>query len=130
MSTYAVVVGIVVFKNKVLLLKRSPTKKYSPNLWEFVAGFVKEGENAEQTALREVREETKLKGKIEMAGNVFEAQDKQARRVVIPFLIRVSSNKIRLSREHTEFRWILPKEIDKFKCVVKAKKDLKIVGLL
>jgi len=45
-------------------------------------------------------------------------------------LISVKSNKIKLSSEHSEYKWIRPKEINKFKTVVDAKKDLKALGLL
>jgi len=130
METYVVVVGIVKYKNKILILKRSPTKKYSPNLWEFISGFIKDGESAEDAVLRELREETKLKGKIVHSGKPFEVKDKWSRWFIIPFLIEVKADKIKMSREHLKYMWIEPKDIDHFKCVAGIKNDLKSVGLL
>lgn len=40
-----------------LLLKRAPGEQF-PNLWQGVSGGIKPGENAWETALRELREET------------------------------------------------------------------------
>jgi len=64
MKTYPIAIGIVKLKDKILILKRSKTRRCSPNLWEFASGFIKEGESAEETILREVKEETSLKGKL------------------------------------------------------------------
>lgn len=35
MDTYAIAVGIIKFKNKILILKRAPQKRFEPNKWEF-----------------------------------------------------------------------------------------------
>jgi mutator protein MutT len=128
MKTYAVAVGVVKFREKILILKRKKSKKFFPSLWEFPGGFIKEKELVEETVLREVREETGLKGKITKSGKVFETKGNKRRWVVFPFLISVRSNKVKISREHSEYKWIKPKEIDKFKTVVDAKKDLKALG--
>lgn len=47
---------------------------------------------------------------------------------MIPFLISVKPTKIKLSKEHSGYKWIKPKEINKLKTVVDAKKDLKALG--
>lgn len=130
MKTHPVVIGVIQFKGKILLLKRSKTKKHSPNLWEFVSGFLRKGESAEEAILREIKEETNLKGKIKKSGKPFEAKDIWGRWIIIPFLISVKSDKIKLSREHSEYKWIKPKEINKFKTVVDIKRDLKALGIL
>lgn len=129
-KTRVAIVGVVQHRNHILILKRSPRKKYSPDLWEFVGGFLREGEATEDCAVRETREEMGLKGQVVKRGRVFETGDRWSNWIVIPHLMRVRSTDVRLSHEHTEYRWILPKEIAKFECVVDARKDLKAVGLL
>ena len=48
--------------NKELLLqKRSPNKRFSPNKWGLCAGHVDSGETPEKTALREIKEELGIK---------------------------------------------------------------------
>ena len=44
---------------KYLLLKRSPDKVY-PNIWQCVTGKIEGDEKAYQTAIREVKEETRF----------------------------------------------------------------------
>ena len=131
MKTYVICVGIVEFDEKILILKRTQNKHFSPNEWEFVSGFIREHENAEGCVLREVKEETGLKGKIAKSGHAFETKDKYGRWVIIPFLIKVNSYKVNLDiKEHSEYKWIKTNEIDKFETVVDLKKDLETIGLL
>ena len=48
--------------NKELLLqKRSPNKRFSPNKWGLCAGHIDSGETPEKTALREIKEELGIK---------------------------------------------------------------------
>lgn len=130
MNTYAVIVGVVKFKEKILILKRIPNNKFSPNLWEHPSGFIKEHESAEDATIREVKEETRLEGRIIKSGKVFEASDKWGRWVIVPYLVSVNSDEVKIDpKEHCEFKWIKPREINNFKCVIDAKKDLKTVGL-
>ncbi|MEK6937396.1 MAG: NUDIX domain-containing protein [Nanoarchaeota archaeon] len=131
MKTYAIVVGIVKIESKILILKRNPTKRFDPKAWEFVSGFIKDHQSAENTMLREVKEETGLDGELIKSAKSFEVNDKYGRWIIIPFLIKVNSNNIKVNpAEHTEFKWIDINEIDKFETVADLKKDLKVLGLI
>ncbi|OGM01790.1 hypothetical protein A3K72_00235 [Candidatus Woesearchaeota archaeon RBG_13_36_6] len=131
MKTYATVVGVVKYKDRILLLKRHSKRSCSPNKWQPVSGYFKEKEAAEDAVLREVKEETGLDGKIIKAGKVFENKDKWGRWITKLFLIKVKSNKLKLDpHEHSEHRWIKPAEYSKFECIGDIKKDLKVLGLI
>ena len=132
MKTYFAVTAIVKYKNKVLLLKKSPKDYNYPNRWSFCSGYVKEFESAENNVLREIREETGLKAKIIKKGKLFEVADKKIGRtwIVMPFLCEVSSNKVKLDHENVEFKWIDHKDTAKYKTVPGLQKDLKILGLI
>lgn len=54
-------VFIVNDKNEILLQKRSPNKRFSPNKWAPCAGHVISGETQDSTAIREVEEELGIK---------------------------------------------------------------------
>ena len=126
MKTYFAVTGIVKYKNKILILKKSPEDWNYPNKWSFCSGFVKEFEAAEDTVLREIKEETGLNAKILRKGNIFDIVDKEKGKtwVVSRFLCKVNSDKIKLDHENTEFRWIDFKDINKFDTVPGLKKTL------
>jgi len=91
-----------------LLLKRSEDQHY-PGLWQMVTGKIKEGEKAFQTALREIKEETELVPiQLWVAPTVnsfYEPRDEFI--CLIPvFAVRVKSNKVKISSEHTEYKWV------------------------
>ena len=131
MKTYFVVTGIVKHKNKVLILKKSPKDYNYPNKWSFCSGYVKEFESAEDTVLREIKEEIGLKARIIKKGKLFEKHDKNNGRnwVIKPFLCEVKSSKIILDHENVEFRWVNYKGIKKYPTVPGLQKDLKVLGL-
>jgi 8-oxo-dGTP diphosphatase len=133
MATYAVVIGVVRIdddNSRILLLKRSPQRRTSPNQWQTPSGFLREGEPAEEAILREVQEETLLDGIITKSGRSFEILDEWARWIIIPFLIAVKSDKVVIdANEHSQFKWIMVNEISSFECVKGIDEDLRAVGL-
>ena len=132
MKTYFTVAGIIKNKNKILILKKSPTDYNYPNRWGFCSGYAKEFESAEDGVLREIKEETGLKAKIIKKGKILSIDDKinGKRWVVMPFLCEAKSKNIKLDHENVEFRWINIKDIKKYKFVPGIKKDLKALDLM
>ena len=80
--------------------------------WAFPKGHVDEGETKEQTAIREIFEETGLKIKIlpgflEHYEYEFDFQGKHIEKEAIFFLAEASSNRIELTeKEHQDYRWL------------------------
>jgi dihydroneopterin triphosphate diphosphatase len=99
-----------------LLLKRSAKKIY-PGLWQMVSGHTKKSETAVQTALRELKEETGLKPfRLWVAPNVnsFYSPGDDSITMIPVFTVQVKSNRVHLSYEHTEYKWVNTKEAKKF----------------
>lgn len=92
---------------KYLLLKRSPDKVY-PNIWQCVTGKIEGDEKAYQTAIREVKEETRLDPvkmwTVEHVNLFFEA-DKNRMNLIPVFGIEVNNLNIILSNEHSNYMW-------------------------
>ena len=132
MKTYFAVTGVVKYKNRILILKKAPDDYNFPNCWSFCSGYIKEFESAEDTLLREIKEETGLKAKIMKKGRIFlqkyPAKGKEF--YVMPFLCKVNSGKINLDHENTEYRWVAYEDIVKYRTVPGLRKDLKVLGLL
>ena len=90
-----------------LLLKRSDNQVY-PGLWQMVTGKIKAKEKAYQTALREIKEETgliPLQLWVAPTVNSFYEPKKEYICLLPVFAARVENNEIKLSDEHTEYKW-------------------------
>ncbi len=56
-STMTRVAGAVIRDGRVLLVHRSPSKRFYPDVWDLFGGHVEEGESPEEALRREAREE-------------------------------------------------------------------------
>lgn len=97
-----------------LSLKRSQKERY-PNIWQCVTGGILNQENPEQTAIRELFEETGLTPKrmwsIETVNYYYDP--KYSTMNLIPvFGVEVDEINITLSDEHQEYLWGIDKEIE------------------
>ncbi|NJD22763.1 MAG: NUDIX pyrophosphatase, partial [Melioribacter sp.] len=95
-----------------LLLKRASNEKY-PGLWQMVTGSI-ENEDAHQTALREVKEETGLTPiKFWVVPNInsFYSPETDVIVMIPVFAVLVDeSQKVIISDEHTDFKWVQKEE--------------------
>ena len=97
---------------KFLILKRNEKKLYE-HLWQGVAGKIEKDEEAWQTAIRELKEETGLDPvKMFVADHVSQFYEKHGDRVnLVPvFGIEVDSKNVILSDEHIDYKWVDFKE--------------------
>jgi 8-oxo-dGTP diphosphatase len=56
--------AILVHEDRVLLVRRSVTERFLPGVWGVPCGKIEPGEELEEAAIRELREETGLKGTV------------------------------------------------------------------
>lgn len=115
MKTYVITIAVIKHKDKYLIGKRASTKKFAPNKWEFISGFVDTKETAEEIILRELMEETSLNGKILRSGDPFVFEDDEGRWINIPFLIETNSDKFIINKkDHSEIKWVSLKELEQY----------------
>ncbi|NCO11235.1 hypothetical protein CO038_01905 [Candidatus Pacearchaeota archaeon CG_4_9_14_0_2_um_filter_39_13] len=98
--------GFVVDSGNLLVLKRL-SKEHMPGIWEPPGGRLNEGEDPFLGLKREVMEEAGLDVEIGdvMSVRYFTRQDGQ-KILMLTFLCTPLSKEVRLSDEHSEFRWI------------------------
>jgi len=102
--------GAVVYKKntqvKYLLLY------YGGGHWDFVKGEVEEGESEEDTARRELEEETGITNARfigdfrEEISYFFRSAGQTIYKQVVYFLVQVTSSTVKLSYEHAEYTWL------------------------
>ena len=130
-KTYVITSALVKFEDKYLIAKRSANKKFAPNQWEFISGFVDTKEGAENIILRELMEELKLKGKIIKSAEPYVVNDKEARWMVIPFLIKLDNNSFVMNKkDHSEVKFVTSKELTKYKELSKDINEFRKRGLI
>lgn len=102
------VVVILNDKDEILLLKRPPTVKWSPDKWALPGGKLEAGETSLAAATRETKEETTLA----VAGlkKVQAVLDKP----VDSYYTRHYSGSVQLDHEHTDWAWVDMKEIKNY----------------
>lgn len=115
MNTRVIVSAIITKGNNFLVLKRAGSSRFAPHEWELVSGFIDEGETAEQTILREIKEELGVDGSIQKSLPIYEMNDKDGRWIVVPFLASIDTQeKVKISDEHSEFEWMTLEDMSKF----------------
>lgn len=102
-------------EDKFLILLRSPNASFFPEHWDFPGGKLEPGEDPKKGIEREVMEETALKIKAKNILGVYDI-DLEKDRQLIPHRFTVYSAKvlegdIKISTEHTDFRWATKEEI-------------------
>ena len=105
--------AFIKYNNKILILKESSCEKFG-----VVGGRLEPGEKLDEALRREIREETGLEAKIGKQFYVDEwnitANRKQLHIIGIFFECEALSDNIRLSNDHSEFKWINPKDYKKY----------------
>ena len=102
----------VIQKNeKFLLLKRSSRSRSYPETWDFAGGKHDLGENPKESVIRETKEETSLD--IEPGNEIKtkEYHDEKYDLLFHYFTPTLLSEKIILSPDHSDFKWLSKEEI-------------------
>jgi len=110
--TLVVVKGIIQFNQKVLIVRRDENDPVGPGAWEFVGGKVDYGETLEGALLREIKEETGLTAEIKqlLYATTFMTESK-IHIVVLAYQCSVKDDKVTLSEEHNNYKWVGEKEV-------------------
>jgi len=115
--------GIIKKNGKFLVLKRSPNAHAFPGYWDFPGGKLEEDEQPFKAVEREALEETSLKVKAEKIVSAFAFHDKE-HLVFLSFNVKLLGGEVKISGEHTEWKWAGRKFLLKEKFLEPFIKDL------
>jgi len=112
---------LITWNGLLLMMKRSDKVNINQGLWCGVAGRIEDGMTPEETAFKEILEETDIqKNQLELIGTVPPILidiDNHNEAVVYPFLFKTNNPIIKLDWEHTEYKWVKPSMIKYFETV-------------
>ena len=125
------VVTCVLRRNgKVLMLKRSDKVGTNKRKWAAVSGFIEPGERPEETALKEVAEETGISNaRLVARAEALRIRDGANLWSIHPFLFEVDHDEVRMDWEHTEYAWVDVSELSAYDTVPGFIRVLAALGL-
>ena len=118
-------------RHRLLLLLRSPHKKWGPGLWGLPAGHVEPGESPEQASVRENREELGDELSIELLRRHPPVRDTfyEGKYEIHLFHYRYLGGDIVLNEEHTEYAWVAPEEFKNYPVMDGIDEDIFYLGI-
>ena len=124
-----IVTSFLSAEEKYLILKRSDSVKSMKGLWGGISGIIEGNEEPLQRAKIEIFEETGIgEDKITLAKTANEMQVTSQYSnhgwIIHPFLFTTKEPQIKLNWENSEYNWISPNEISKYKAVPSLDKVL------
>jgi predicted aconitase with swiveling domain/8-oxo-dGTP pyrophosphatase MutT (NUDIX family) len=117
-----VVSAVLRNRGRILIVRRSQKVGSFRGRWSAISGHLEGREDPKASAVREVREETGLRGlSLRARGGPILARGDSTMYVVHPFLFDVTSRRVRLNWENVEHRWVRPEELERFQTVPRLK---------
>lgn len=111
---------------KFLAIKRSKTAPSRPLYWDLPGGELEFGEDSEEGATREVKEETGLEiSNLKLLCVVSGLNDIKDFWVTVCYVAEPSTHDVVLSYEHDDFLWVTPEEFLRMKISPRNKKIVK-----
>ena len=97
-------VAVINRDKKILLLKRGPTAPYNPNNYCFPGGTVDGDETLEETASRELGEETGINFHKDHLEKIKVTYPSGYNKII--FVALIDDAEVRLNYEHTDYVWV------------------------
>jgi 8-oxo-dGTP pyrophosphatase MutT (NUDIX family) len=113
----------IAYKEKILLLKRSRNVGTYKNKWNTVTGYIDEKKPIIDKIIEELEEEISINKENILSYNIFESfefEDKKINKkwIIYPSIIELKEKpKIKLDWEHSEYKWIHPRDLLKYDTV-------------
>ncbi|WP_150267166.1 NUDIX hydrolase [Paenibacillus tepidiphilus] len=106
--------GVILHQGRILLVQRTSADAVGAGTWECAGGKIEFGESLEDALAREIKEETGLTvavGELLYATSFLTDPSRQL--VLITYLCRSVREEVRLSEEHSQYKWCTRREAER-----------------
>ena len=126
---------VLKFRNKILVVQRSPHMRFYPGSWNGISGFLDDQKSLKEKVYQEVKEEVGLSSKQVLStklGTIFNQEEPKYKKtwIVHPVLVRVSTDDIKLNWEAVNHKWLAPQDAKTLKLLPEFNRVLKILSLI
>jgi len=110
--------AVIICKGKILLEKRK--NEPGRGKWTIPGGLVELGESAEQTVIREVKEETNLEVEhpklIDVVNNIISDRNNKTKYhfVIVDYFVKLKGGTLKAEDDAAELKWIPFREVEKY----------------
>jgi len=101
-------------EKQLLIARRREEAEILPGKWGYPGGTIEPGQTTEDATNEEIKTETGLSVKIIKIGKECGVNIGTKTIIVIPVLCETNTSEVVLDYEHTEFKWISPKDLLSF----------------
>ncbi len=117
-TKFRVVRGLVMFKDKFLLLKKiKDFDSSSSGKWEMPGGKIEEGESPRDAMIRETKEEIGLDCELVKDLPWFVMDTGEVVSEAHVYLLNAPTDKVKISKEHSDYAWLTPEELPNYELV-------------
>lgn len=114
-------------ENKVLVIKRSEKEDFLKNTWDVPGGKIEFSEKPFEALKREIKEETNIDAKpLQIVTLWSTMKNPETQLIGATILCEYKKGKVKLSKEHTEYRWVTFSQLAKLEMHPSLKKDLRV----
>lgn len=103
---YFAVKGFLLHENKFLIMHDNGHNRQEQNLWELPGGRMEFGETAEETLIREMKEETGLTVKPIKVLDTWNSVRGDHQITGIIYYCQAEEYEVKLSSEHDDYKWV------------------------
>ena len=110
---------VVKFKDKILIVQRSPHLNFYPGYWNGISGFLDDNRTVKEKVSEELTKEVGI-NKTDITsicmGEIFHQEESKYNKIWIvhPVLVEVVTDRIILDWEANNYKWINIKEVKRF----------------
>ena len=126
---------VLKFRNKILVVQRSPHMRFYPGSWNGISGFLDDQKSLKEKVYQEVKEELGFSSKQVLStklGTIFNLDEPKYKKtwIVHPVLVRVSTDDIKLDWEAVNHKWLAPQNAKTLKLLPEFNRVLKALSLI